>query len=415
MSKSPFYSTVILSNGQDITDRISGFSHEDCIEEDDLVKFTLHDLDKSFIDNPAFVEGAEISFHYGFIGFKYTDTSIAVIKKIETSYGKQIDLVVTCLDKGSNFKQTTSSKIWKQLTASEIVTKICSKYGMDVVSDPTKKKYESLVQGGRTDFSFIRYLTETEDGGSYIFYIKGNTAYFVKRDLKKEAIAEFNYEDNDGKIIDFKVTQKDEGDNKGKTQVEVNGIDPITGEVINESVDASNVESDGSLGAYSIDANGRISSQVGVEKENTTGKSLAVPVTSKEDAKNIANKEHKSDTLSSIEATLIIEGEPMLKAGDIISISGVGQKHSGNWYIFKITHDIGNGGYVTTIQLKKNATKAPVSKDAEENVPAEDQNITIDADGNLITNGKTLTVVDSSGKKVPDSELGKYKGLIRRN
>lgn len=60
-----------------------------------------------------------------------------------------------------------------------------------------------------------------------------------------------------------------------------------------------------------------------------------------------------------LQATIRVVGNPILETGQQIEIHNVGKKHSGVWYIHKVSHSIEFGqGYVTDMQLSKQAPKA---------------------------------------------------------
>jgi hypothetical protein len=78
---------------------------------------------------------------------------------------------------------------------------------------------------------------------------------------------------------------------------------------------------------------------------------------------NLANSTFKRNNEKILEATLNIEGNPLLKLSDIITISNVALRHSGNWKIEKISHALGSNAYMTTVTLSKNGTTKASNKD----------------------------------------------------
>lgn len=352
MSKSPYYQVFIKATGEDITKFVSDFTHEDCLEEDDLVKFNLTDINADFVDNPDLTKGAELTFQYGYLSFKITNAQTAVIKKIEPSFAGTITMNITCLDKGSNMKKNAGTKIWKGQTATQIIRTIVKRYGLTLTADPTTKIYTSLPQGNRTDFEFIRYLTTIEKGGSYMFYIKDYTAFFIKRDLAKDPVITFTYGDSSGKVISFKPVEADEGDKNAKDEASVVSVNPATGEVINKKVTPDTQDD---KNGYLGDSAGKISVKPpGTDDSNTTGDNISFPATTDEEAGDVANNANKKAGLKELTATLLIEGDTLVKAGDIISIGGVPKKYSGNWRVKKAIHKVSSSGYLTELQLDKN-------------------------------------------------------------
>lgn len=404
MSKSPYYDVYITSSNRKLSELISTFTYEECIEEDDLVRFTMHDLNKEFIDATDFVEGAIITYQFGYLSYKITNAATAVIKSIKIKYGQTIDIDVVALDRGNQMKQGTSNKIWKNQKASDIVSTIVSRYGLTLISNATKKTYLNLPQGNRTDFEFIRYLTTIEDGGTYIFFVRDQLAYFVQRDLKKDPTILYVYGDPEGtsKVISFDVHQNDDGKNKAKTQTTVAGIDPLT----KEEIKAQAAGAEPPLGDYSVNAIGDLTDLPGVDASNTTGKDVPMPVKSVQDAKDVAAKAQKDAALDAITATLVTEGDTLIKAGDIIGMSGVAKKHQGNWYTKKVKHSINDSGYMTTSDLQKNATKQPVTMNSDKLADGNDKTASKDPNGT-----KTLLIIKADGTIVDPDNPGQFVKL----
>lgn len=79
---------------------------------------------------------------------------------------------------------------------------------------------------------------------------------------------------------------------------------------------------------------------------------------------NLANQTHKDSKLNNLIATVVVEGNPLFVPDSIIEITGVAGIHSGKWYVEKVKHDLGSSGYLTTLELRKNATDKPLSYDS---------------------------------------------------
>ena len=54
---------------------------------------------------------------------------------------------------------------------------------------------------------------------------------------------------------------------------------------------------------------------------------------------------------------VVLSGNTVIRplADEIITMAGVAKMHAGNWYIEKIKHNISSSGYITTLELSKNA------------------------------------------------------------
>jgi phage protein D len=48
-------------------------------------------------------------------------------------------------------------------------------------------------------------------------------------------------------------------------------------------------------------------------------------------------------------------GDPALKAKTLVEIAGVGKRYSGAYYVTKVSHSIGDGGYTSEFECSRNA------------------------------------------------------------
>lgn len=111
-------------------------------------------------------------------------------------------------------------------------------------------------------------------------------------------------------------------------------------------------------------------------------------------SRNRANKKQKQNKLKELTATLEVEGNSLLRADTIIYIQGVADIHEGQWYVTKVSHSISNSGYKTSLELKKNATNAPIT--------ASSTDIRTNSQVNTATEVKsTPRLTNSDGNKIP--------------
>lgn len=368
MSKTPFYRVSIASSGRDITSLISSFTFEDCTKEDDLLKLSLRNKSIALIDDDEFVEGAILNFMFGYLGGRTSSRRQAKITDIEYSYGETIDITISASDLGRELKMTESSKIWKNVNASQIVQQIAAKYGMTwEVTGVSPKIYQSLPQGNRTDFEFLQYLTTIEPGNR-IFYVKDAKIFFVNRDMDRPPARTYTYGNGNGPVLRFRPKIKKDKKNASGGETSVNDIDPTSKDQIN----AKSSDNQKKTGKYIYNANADLLEKRNTEEQSTTtGKNLAgVPAQNAEDARNAADKAKQDGELNGITADLDLEGDPDLRSDEIITMAGVAKRHLGNWYVEKVTHRIDNGGYKTTCNLNKNGTAKPVGSGSSEADPA---------------------------------------------
>lgn len=391
------YIKVKTANDYDLSDYIDSFVFEDCVEEDDLLEITLKDFDFiDFIDSGELASGMILNFHFGYLGKDSltSSTHVAIVTDVEPKYAEET-VVIRALDKGVVLKKSENNKVWKDVTSTDIVKEIATKYSMSAVIEETTVVYDNLPQGGSNDFEFLQYLALQETKGNYIFYVKGETLYFITRGTDKDSILTYTYPDND--IIGFTPVLSD-------ILAEAEGV-----ELQNTSYNVdSQTEKDESVNSDTEEANNKLGKYVttafsDVYKENINKQYLSVE-SEKFPIKNILNSLEKEQSLKILTADLIVYGNPTLVADTILTMSGKLLKRDiGNWYITKVSHNILSNGYTTTLSLEKNATAQDITNVESGSVTSVSTTSTINT-----SKGKSATeddkivvsVYDTSGNKI---------------
>lgn len=120
------------------------------------------------------------------------------------------------------------------------------------------------------------------------------------------------------------------------------------------------------------------------------------------ESRNRANRKHKKDKLKELTATLVVEGNPLLRANTIIEIKGVAGVHEGKWYVTKVSHAINKSGYLTTLELSKNATnKSATANSTDLRTTADNGVINRDAKKKkeiTTESGRKIQTYDGNGK-----------------
>jgi hypothetical protein len=122
------------------------------------------------------------------------------------------------------------------------------------------------------------------------------------------------------------------------------------------------------------------------------------------ESRNRANRKHKQDKLKELTATLVVEGNPLLRANTIIEVKGVAGVHEGKWYVTKVSHAISKSDYLTTIELSKNATNKSATANSTDLRTTTDNGV-INADANkkkeiTTESGKTIHKYNANGKAI---------------
>ena len=377
MAKKPFYSILVKDTKLDLVEQfgVTSFSYEESNEKDNQLSFSMKNQNLEMIDQSWCVEGTELVFIFGYKGEEQSTQKLAIITDIDISYGLDISVNIKAVDKGNYMKKATDTKVWENKTASQIAKEIADIYQMESSIESTSKNYESLPQGNMNDFDFLRKLANENNKH---FHISNNTLFFAKRKLGDNSVVTYTYRNGDSKIKSFKPKSKGIKDNGVGAGQKISKINTDNNEIIDVKVDKNKVSDSTSLGKINnvFDVNGKF-------KGRTGGTVTTNPSNDTEKIKNQTNKNVAEAQLSGLEATLVLEGEPNLTEGNIITIAGVAQKHVGNYYIVSVKHSISGSGFETVCELKKNATNRPLANNTE---TQEKRN---DTTGNKKVNDKT--------------------------
>lgn len=423
----PFYKVEISTNGKrdDITEYVKSFTYEDATEEDSLMKISVDSsIAQSLADDSRFNTGATIYFQFGFIQGKLSPVHSVRVTDIAVDYGASVSMAITGLDLGNAIKKSSSQKIWKGKTSSQIAREMAASWGLKAEVEDTTKVWEDIPQGNKDDKALLKYLAERETDGDYISFIRNDTLYFVKRALNKKSEFTYTYGED---IVRFKPSWKESSIKPDAIKTKVNVADPLKG--VNSKL-SNNDSGGGYTGKYkavynsSGDRIGQIlinnqkninkdksltfsekikASMQGIQKsmdfaEQEFGKTMTSPSPNVKENQNLTNSKKKRATLKTLVASLTVNGNPQITPNTVITVSNVAKRHSGNWYVTKVTHKIDQGGYSTDIELSKNA----IRDKSKEEAPKAKVNNTI---GDKPNNSKNTVKVrynkyDQNGNKV---------------
>lgn len=404
--RSPFVQVVIKKSATNISEYVKSLKFDDTTEEDSMVTIVVRaEYSLKLLEDENLVRNAIITFQYGFIGDESSPVHTAQIQDIDASYGETVELTIRAKDLGCTLKKVTSIKIWNGVKSEDIVKTIAERYDMEYEVDSSTKVWKNTPQGHKSDFDFLAWLAKRETDGNFIFYVRDNTLYFVRRGLNKAS--ELTYTYGDGKFISFKPKERETTKDKNAEGVSVGSVDAGSGQSTgSNSKEEKNGISTGEK-SYVYNANtAKTGDKVKLDTKDgfstkdglfgslsKFGGNMVTPSADTVENNNIGNSKKKSAGLEGMTADLVVEGNPFLFPNKMITMSNVAKRHSGNWFVSKVTHNIdGSGNYTTTLGLKKNGGKVGDEKSKN---PV---NKTIGKDANS-SNGKTKTTI----KKVYDS------------
>lgn len=331
---------------------------ERSVEEDDMLEVVLAPETVQELDvlNPLI--GDKLQVIYGYRGGEVSVFE-GVISDIATIYADRITCTLRVLDTGNVMKKTSSVKVWKNISTKGIIQTIANFYGLEVSCELVGRTWGSYPQGGLSDFDFIKVLLQKDGAGDYFSYVSGNTLYVEKKALTEDSKLTFSLTDRVN-VIFFKPAKQSSTTKKSGIKTTSVAVNPDTKEVISQSSERADTDA---LGGFvnTFDAFGNkvipaIKDAV-VGAENSLGAILPTPETDAESVKSKAKAETKNGGLNEELSELEIVFTPNLLPNTVITIGGVRKLHAGNYLIVKVTDDITSSGAVTSLSLKRNASK----------------------------------------------------------
>lgn len=395
----------------DISDTIEYFRYESDIDKGELVEFRIKsDKSLDLANHKELVAGGVIIYQYGFIRNAQSSPRLCRIGNVEVDFSdKRVQLKITASDKGIELKKGSRYKVWTNITLSDIAKAIALDYGLDFIGEPTTKVYTAMPQAGRSDWEFLNFLVLREHG---IFRIDvSDTVLTLEQNSRsKKAVKEYVMGDN---IINFRVQFKEVTAKPSLSTSTNHGIDDKTGkptfqqkqfenQVFNNlgfqysfkdnalykvEIARGKREYETKDGAFSVDqidrvqyknnnriivSSEKVTTRVNkVEQYDANGNKIIEQVTytpvDPNEGRTLNNNINEKNKQKVLTANLLVELEPLRKAGDVITINVPVDRYSGIWYAEKVVHTIDSKGGFTEYDLNKNGTSKPTKSSATKN------------------------------------------------
>lgn len=219
-------------------------------------------------------------------------------------------------------------------TSSDIVAEIAGRHGLTAVTDATSDKAYRIQTS--TD---LHFLTQLASGIGFEWFVHGDELHFRKR--PQDAGPELS--PKDGTLRAFSASFDGA---RAPGTVTVTGWDPAAQASVSGSWKASATPPVEVLRADSDFAKAQYDHAV-----SSFGGDLTVPTEGAEDAKSATDRsEVIGQDLArhgvSISGTTVCN--PAVEPGKLVSLSGVGSKLAGDYYVTEVTHEYGEGRELLT-------------------------------------------------------------------
>ncbi len=329
---------AVLVGGEEISPEISSRIREvrvlNYLRLPDVCTFTAgfqkaQDGQAEPIDEHPFDIGKKLEVRLGAREALTTTTLFkGEIVTLEPHFGSgSVELVVRGLDRSHVLLRTRRVRTFQNHTASDIVDKIVTEAGFSAKCDPSGEPHDFVQQDNETDWDFIWRLAERI---GFEFLVEDQTALF--RRPTAEGAVELQWPKT-LRSFNPRVTAIQQ-----VKEVTLLAQDPKTKQAIDVTVSSP-----------------KQIAQIGVDRESVAGafdgaKAHIATEPVKSQAEGTAVAQALLDKLANayIAAEGVTDGNPHIRAGAKVAISGVGNKFSGTYRIASATHILRGGSTYET-------------------------------------------------------------------
>jgi uncharacterized protein len=343
---------------RDVIRDITTVSYKDNIAEIDSFEININnwDADKrdfKYSDQDLFLPGKKVELWMGYYGKDRLRLMLTgEITSLRPTFpsGGMPSLAISGLNLLHRLRTKQESYAYIKQTDSQIAKQIANRINITLMTDPNaeaqEKPYDYLVQDNQYDIIFLMErarrigydLFVVEDGNSG--QAGSSKLYFGMSVNVKRTTYDLKYGLS---LMEFQPTLTTANQ---VGEVSVHGWDKEKKQVIQATAKRSDLDIKG-VGA---DGNQQAIDQAFNQRQEIIANK---PVASENEAKELARQTLENIAKDMVKATTSTVGLPDLRAGGIVMISGVGKRFSGRYFITSTTHSIGDSGYSTQFECRR--------------------------------------------------------------
>jgi len=301
----------------------------------------ITDPEVKLIDKDQFAIGKELEIKLGAIDARATTALFkGEIVALEPEFSEtNVEMVVRAYDKSHRLQRGRAVKTYQQMSASDIVKRLCQEAGLSGQADSTSGQYQFFMRKGETPRELIaRFEREYDfrfwlDNGSYKFKKAEVTSAALPLKIRENLVA-FRPRASASEVSTDVLVKG--WNHKQKQAVEGTGSNPQMSARLGGDVTPAKAKE-----AFS-EAKVFTSSRVA----DTQGEAQVMAT---------ALAARKADSM--IEAEGTTHGDPKLRAGTKVKIEGVGTRFGGEYVVSSATHVHNSKGYKTHFRVSGASTR----------------------------------------------------------
>ncbi|MEO5593065.1 MAG: type VI secretion system tip protein VgrG [Chitinophagaceae bacterium] len=305
-----------------------------------LVKIVLRDGDAASRDfeisnTDELIPGKKIVVKIGFDGDNtQVFQGIITRQSVQVKGNGNTQLIIECRDEAVKMTVGRKSKYFENLKDSQLFDDLAGQYsGLKSDADETTVTNKELVQHHITDWDFL--LLRAEANGMLV-NVNDGTIKIFKPDTSIEPVLQATYGTS---IIEFEAEM--DARNQWK-KIKAVSWDYTNQQLFDAETDeASSFAQQGNIKGSNLADTINLDNYELHHSGHVTEQALQAWV----DGAMMRSR------MAKIRGRVKITGFSGIKPGDMLKLEGVGDRYKGNAFVTAVKHDIGNGGWETSIQF----------------------------------------------------------------
>jgi phage protein D len=331
--------------------KVKHLQYTDSLAKADKAVLTIDNYDLSNFDDPIWAHRNIVELTWGYPG------NMSLVREmVITKVTGFTELKVEARAKSIILDAVKRSRTFQNKSRGDVVRIIAKEYGYtedQLFIDDTGVKLPFITQARLSDAQLIRRLAHQQ---GFDFYVDQDGFHWKERKLVQSPLRAFVWFTDQGRgdVLSIDI-EKDV--TKRPAKVSVVSRDPLDKKTTTSTAtDTSDKEREGTASILLIkEADLRQGTLVYVPE--TAGPSTTGPGNSEREAK----AKYRAGQRGAVKMNLTAVGDPTMLAKSLVSVSGVGQRLTGNYHVNEVVHDVGPGKYTIKCKLASDGG-GPTSK-----------------------------------------------------
>ena len=334
---------AIVVGGNDLPlelmDRLVEVEADSSLHLPDVLIMTFHDDELKWIDADVFAIGSPVEVEMAMEDEQTQRVFSGEITAVEPHFQATMTatLVVRCYDITHRLNRGTKSRVFVDMTDSDIAEQIGRENGIQLHAENTTEIYSHVFQDNQSDLSFLQ---ERAKNIGFELYMDNLTVYFRPAQMTTDAPIELEWGLG---LTSFTPRLSTFGQ---VSEVVVKGWDPQTKYEIMGNATGSRTSPQINVGGQGAEVTSQAFSP-------TRQLVIRHPVATQSEADILAHAILDEINAGFVEAEGVAEGNPRLVAGRKLDIKSIGKRYSGKYTLTSVTHIYAaKGGYESHLRVE---------------------------------------------------------------